>query len=361
MNEELGLAAWGWTADWQRTWQELDLTGSAQLLPGRILSQRDDIFTVALQGSTVQAHSAGSLFQRSSEEERPAVGDWVAVELSEDNALVTQVLARSSRFMREAVLGRGVAQMVAANVDVILVVCPFSNFNANRIERLLLAICGGGAEPMLVLTKGDLVSLEEQQALILESGTLMEGLTVVCTSSARKSPELVRAEFEPLLQAGQTYALIGTSGAGKSTLINCLMGEERQMTGEVRETDGKGRHVTSFRELFALPGGALIMDTPGMREFAVWAEVGGLECVFADIVGLVEECRFSNCTHHSEPGCAVQSAIKGGALALRRFENWRTLKSEMEGNLERRSVMEGRRQRVDYQRKKTRDQRYSKR
>jgi ribosome biogenesis GTPase len=359
MNDDAGLSAWGWTADWQTTWQELGLTGSAQ--PGRILSQRDDIFTVAIDGSTTQAHSSGSLFQRSSEEERPAVGDWVAVELTEDNALVTQVLPRNSRFMREAVLGRGVAQMVAANVDVIFVVCPISNFNANRIERLLLAICGGGAEPMLVLTKGDLISLEEKQALVLESSTLMEGLTVVCTSSARKSPELVRAEFEPLLEVGKTYALIGTSGAGKSTLINCLMGEERQMTGEVRDSDGKGRHVTSFRELFALPGGALVMDTPGMREFAVWSEAGGLERVFADIVRLAEQCKFSNCAHQSEPGCAIQSALASGTLALRRFENWRTLDSEMEGNLERRSVMEGRRQRVDYQRKKTRDQRYSKR
>ncbi len=357
MNETTGLPAWGWTEDWQTTWNDQRLSPTAQ--PGRILSQRDDTFTVAIQTTTILAHSSGSLFQRSTEEERPAVGDWVAVELSEDNALVTHVLPRRSRFMREAVTGRGVAQLVASNVDVIFVVSPVSNFNANRLERLLLAICAGGAEPVLVISKGDLVPPEELQALVVESQTLMEDLTVVCTSSARKTPEQVRQEFQRLLQTGQTYALIGTSGAGKSTLINCLMGEERQATGDVREGDGKGRHVTSFRELFALPGGALVMDTPGMREFAVWSEEGGLERVFADINRLVQECKFSNCTHKNEPGCAIQTALKSNALGLRRFDNWRTLKTEMEGNMDRRSVMEGRRQRVDLKRKKKRDERFS--
>ena len=357
MSNDTGLSAWGWTPNWQSTWQDQRLAAAAR--PGRILSQRDDIFTVAIEGSTVHAHSSGSLFQRSSEEERPAVGDWVAVEVMEDDALVTHVLPRRSRFLREAAGGRGVAQLVASNVDVIFVVCPVSNFNANRMERLLLAICAGGAEPVLVLSKGDLISSYEREARQHESKALMEGLMVLCTSSARNSPELVRAEFQPLLQSGHTYALVGTSGAGKSTLLNCLMGEELQATGEVREGDGKGRHVTSFRQLFALEAGALVMDTPGMREFALWSDAGGLERVFADVNRLVQQCQFSNCTHQSEPGCAVQAALKNRTLKLRRFDNWRTLKSEMEGNVDRRSVMEGRRQRVDWKRKKKRDERFS--
>ncbi len=353
----MGLSAWGWTTNWQTVWQDQRLAGSAQ--PGRILSQRDDIFTIAIEGFIVSAHSSGSLLQRSSAEERPAVGDWVAVERMDDDALVTHVLPRRSRFLREAAGGRGVAQLVASNVDVIFLVCPVSSFSANRLERLLLAICAGGAEPVLVLSKGDLMASEERQALLLESDGLMEGLTVVCTSSARNSPERVRAEFQSLLQAGHTYALVGTSGAGKSTLLNCLIGEERQNTGAVRESDGKGRHVTSFRELFAIPGGSLVMDTPGMREFALWSDVGGLERVFGDVNRLVQECQFSNCTHQSEPGCAVQAALKSRTLKLRRYDNWRTLKSEMEGNVDRRSVMEGRRQRVDWKRKQKRDERFS--
>ena len=357
MNDEMGLSAWGWTPNWQQAWQDQRLAPTAR--PGRILSQRDDIFTVAIEGSIVQAHSSGSLFQRSSQEERPAVGDWVAVEVMEDDALVTHVLPRHSRLLREAAGCRGVAQLLASNVDVIFVVCPVSHFNANRMERLLSAICAGGAEPVLVLSKGDLISFQERQALVLESKALMEGLRVLCTSSARTSPELVRAEFLALLHAGQTYALVGTSGAGKSTLLNCLMGEQLQATGDVREGDGKGRHVTSFRQLFALAGGALVMDTPGMREFALWSDAGGLERVFADVNRLVQQCQYSNCAHESDPGCAVQAALKSRALPLRRFVNWRALKTEMEGNVDRRSLMEGRRQRVDWKRKKKRDERFS--
>src|SRR5690606_32683332 len=118
---------------------------------------------------------------------------------------------------------------------------------------------------------------------------------------------------------GKTYALVGASGAGKSTLLNALVGEQRQATGEVRDADGKGRHITSFRELFALPSGALMMDTPGMREFALWADAGGLERVFADVLRLAAECRFSDCSHHSEPGCAVQGALEEARLSLRRL------------------------------------------
>lgn len=357
MTDNMGLPAWGWTAKWQTIWQDQRLAGSAQ--PGRILSQRDDIFTVAIEGYIVSAHSSGSLLQRSSAEERPAVGDWVAVERLDDDALVTHVLPRRSRFLREAAGGRGVAQLVASNVDVIFLVCPVSDVSANRLERLLLAICAGGAEPVLVLSKGDLMAAEQRQALLLEADGLMEGLAVVSTSSARDCPERVRAEFQPLLQAGQTYALVGTSGAGKSTLLNCLIGEERQHTGVVRDGDGKGRHTTSFRELFAIPGGSLVMDTPGMREFALWSDVGGLERVFEDVTRLVQQCQFSNCSHQSEPGCAIQAALKSKTLKLRRFTNWRTLKSEMEGNAGRRSVMEGRRQRVDWKRKQKRDERFS--
>lgn len=351
------LSAWGWTPNWQTTWQDQRLAGASQ--PGRILSQREDIFTVAIEGSIVHAHSSGSLFQRSSEEERPTVGDWVAVEPMDDNAIVTHVLPRRSRFLREAAGGRGVAQLVASNVDVIFVVCPVSGFNTNRVERLLLAVCAGGAEPVLVLSKSDLIPSEELASLVLESNALMDGLTVLCTSSARKSPELVRVAFDEVLQAGQTYALVGTSGAGKSTLLNCLMREECQATGDVRDGDSKGRHVTSFRQLFALPGGALVMDTPGMREFALWSDAGGLERVFAEVTRLVQQCQFSNCTHKSEPGCAVQAALQSKALTLRRFANWSALKSEMEGNVGRRSIMEERRQRVDWKRKKKRDERFS--
>lgn len=351
------LQAWGWSEAWQTAWETARLDGA---VPGRILSQREDTFTVVTEDGTRLAHPAGVLFHRCAEQERPAVGDWVALEVGEDGgALVTHVLARRSRFLREAPGGRGVAQLVATNVDTVFIVSPVSELNLNRLERFLVAICAGGAEPTVVLSKGDLVTAEQLLAAATQVRALMDEVSVLCTSAPRENPEAVREEFRPLLLLGSTYALVGASGAGKSTLLNALVGQELQATGQVREGDGKGRHVTSFRQLFALPNGALMMDTPGMREFALWADDGGLERVFSDIVGWAESCRFSNCTHHAEPGCQVQSALADGRLSQRRLDNWRVLDSEMLDNVSRRSVMQARRERGDLRRKKKRDTRFS--
>ena len=367
------LRSWGWSDEWQKAWELLTPPGrhvddvvfdgasgaSMLAVPGRILSQREDVFTVATELGHISAHPAGVLFHRCTEEERPAVGDWVAVETADDGALVTDVLTRRSRFLREAPGGRGVAQLVATNVDTVFVVSPISELNLNRIERFLLAICAGGAEPAVVLSKGDLVIPEQCLAALTQVRGLMEGLVVLSTSAPWSARQDVLEEFEPMLKAGQTYALVGASGAGKSTLLNSLVGEELQATGEVRDVDGKGRHVTSFRELFALPSGALVMDTPGMREFALWSDSGGLERVFADIFRLARDCRFSDCAHEGEPGCAVQGAVGEGRLTVRRLENWRSLQAEMGENVTRRQVMAARRERGDFRRKKKRDKRFS--
>lgn len=367
------LKAWGWTQEWQEAWEALTAPGrhhedsvlegatGANLLamPGRILSQREDVFSVITEVGMVSAHPAGVLFHRYTEEERPAVGDWVALESAEDGALVTEVLPRRSRFLREAPGGRGLAQLVAANVDTVFVVSPVSELNLNRIERFLVAICAGGAEPTVVLSKADLVTPEQRLAALTQVRGLMEGVPALCTATPWITRDDVLEEFEPLLYPGRTYALVGASGAGKSTLLNALVGEELQATGQVRDVDGKGRHVTSFRELFALPSGALVMDTPGMREFALWSDAGGLERVFADICRLAADCRFSDCAHEAEPGCAVQGAVGEGRLTRRRLENWRSLQDEMGENLSRRHVMAARRERGDFRRKKKRDKRFS--
>jgi ribosome biogenesis GTPase len=281
------------------------------------------------------------------------------VETSGEGSLVTGVLPRQTRFLREAPGGRGVAQIVAANVDAVFLVSPVPELNLNRLERFMVAICAGGAQPIVVLSKADLVSPEQVVAWQTQVRELMEGVPTLVTSTPWEQQELVQQEFAELLQPARTYALVGSSGAGKSTLLNALVGERRQATGEVREGDGKGRHVTTFRELFALPSGALMMDTPGMREFALWADDGGMERVFADIFRLAQACRFSDCSHQSEPGCAVQGAVGEGRLSLRRLENWRSLQSEMGENVARRTVMRARRDRGDLRRKKQRDRRFS--
>ncbi len=348
------LSEWGWN-------EEFECKDSADgALVGRILSQREDTYTVVTAEGRRAATPAGVLFHRGDEEARPAVGDWVVLETTpEDGAMVTAVLPRRSRFLREAPGGRGVAQVVASNVDVVFLVTPVSEVNPNRLERFLVAICAGGAEPVVVLSKGDLATPEQRLAAMAEVRGLMEGLSVLCTTTPWSHREEVCAEFEPILQPAVTYALVGSSGAGKSTLLNALVGSDLQETGSVREGDGKGRHVTSFRELFALSNGALVMDTPGMREFALWSDEGGLERVFTDVVRRAQECRFSNCAHLAEPGCVVRGAVEDGVLGGRRLESWRSLQAEMGENEDRRAVMQARRNRGDLRRKKKRDTRFS--
>lgn len=352
------LRAWGWNPALE---EALEASGrSDQVTPGRIICQREDVFTVVTEEAVISAHPAGVLFHRCADEERPAVGDWVGVETSDDDgALVTLVLPRSSRFLREAPGGRGVPQLVATNVDTVFVVSPVSDLNLNRMERFLVAIHSGGARACVVLSKADLVSEQQLLAASAQVRGLCGELQVLTSRTPWDNLEAVCQEFASVLVPGKTYALVGASGAGKSTLLNALVGEELQETAAVREGDGKGRHVTSFRELFALPGGALVMDTPGMREFALWADEGGLESIFGDILELQRACRFSDCAHQSEPGCAVLEAIEQGRLSQRRLDNWRSLSAEMEENVARRERRKARRERSDFRRKKKRDKRFS--
>ena len=330
------LDAWGWDEIYQEEYESLGLSPTTHC-PGRIVSQREDTFTLATPHGLRWAHPAGVLFHRRAARERPGVGDWVVLESvdcevseGQDTVPVTHsvvdVLPRRSCFLREAPGGRGEAQVVATNVDQIFVVNAADDLNLNRIERFAVAICGGGAEPAVILSKGDLVPDEElQQSLRLVAENFPTKIPIYTTHDAPTQRDEVVKSLKGALIPGRTYALVGVSGAGKSTLVNALMEEQIQQTGEVREGDHKGRHTTSFRELFALPNGALIMDTPGVREFALWPEGDGLNQVFADIEELAEECRFSDCAHATEPGCRVRQEIESGTLSERRFLNWQRL------------------------------------
>ena len=355
----LTLADWGWNERLEEAWKDCSEAGRRV---GRILSQREDVFTLVTAEGPLQATAAGVMFHKHDKESLPAVGDWVVLEVSpEGDAVVTAVLPRSSRFLREAPGGRGIPQIVASNVDVVFLVTPTTEINCSRLERFMVAISGCGAEPVIVLSKGDLASEDERAEAVEKTADLMDGLQVITTTTPWSRPEKVRQSFAPFLRPATTYALVGASGAGKSTLLNALIGEVLQQTGAVRETDGKGRHVTSFRQLFILPGGALVMDTPGMRELAPWSDEGGIDRVFSDISQLSQRCRFASCAHEAEPGCAVQDAVEDGTLCERRLANWRTLRSEIEGNQERREIMQARREREYFQRKKNRQMRHGRR
>ncbi|MBB1087814.1 ribosome small subunit-dependent GTPase A [Lysobacter sp. SG-8] len=265
-------------------------------------------------------------------ESRPAVGDWVLVEGEGGAARIVALLPRYSAVKRAAAGEHYKQQLIAANVDTVFVVCGLDDdFNPRRIERYLLLVRSGGAEPVVVLTKADRAEAGRQGAVadaVAGLGDLgLEGLAVVPVNARDPSSVDALADW---LHPGRTVVLVGSSGAGKSTLTNSLFGNERMKTGAVRERDSRGRHTTTHRALVALPSGACLIDTPGMRELKPTGEEDVTEN-FSDIEALAATCRFRDCAHGKEPGCAVRAAIESGVLDAERFANYRKLSDEVAG------------------------------
>jgi len=257
------------------------------------------------------------------------VGDWALVRVSGDGtrAVIEAVLERRSKFSRKAATGPSNAteeQVVAANVDTVFLVAGLGyDFNVRRLERYLTTAWESGAQPAIVLTKADLYP-EDVELAVTETEAIAFGVPVHAVSGI--TGEGVDA-LEPHLRPGTTVALLGSSGVGKSTLVNHLAGREVLETQDVR-SDGRGRHTTSHRELVLLPGGALLLDTPGMRELQLWT-TESLDTSFADIVELAGECRFGDCSHNSEPGCAIKAALAGGTLEQERWRSYQKLQREL--------------------------------
>ncbi|GAB2887654.1 ribosome small subunit-dependent GTPase A [Microbulbifer echini] len=251
----------------------------------------------------------------------PTVGDWLL--LQRETAHFERMLNRSSQFERMAPGGQQV-QMIAANVDSVFIVSSMNeDFNLSRIERYLALAKESGCRPHLILSKADLC---EDHSLFLQALRPFGELPVAVVNSLDKD-SVVQLRLWCL--PGETIALLGSSGVGKSTLLNTLSGEPLAETGEIREADSKGRHTTRKRSLHPLSWGALLLDSPGMREFGLVHVEGGLAQTFADLDELARECRFSDCQHQSEPGCAVQKAIANGSMEERRLQNWQKLQREL--------------------------------
>jgi ribosome biogenesis GTPase / thiamine phosphate phosphatase len=254
----------------------------------------------------------------------PAVtGDWVVAIDDEGGWWVDGVLPRRTAIERAAASGRSAAQVLAANVDVVLVSVPvFPEPRPAMVERLVALTWESGATPVVVVTKADLSA--DSAAIAAELAECVPGVDVLLVSAPTHEGV---AEVRATIPAGVTACLLGRSGAGKSTLVNALVGAEVVVTGDIRR-DGKGRHTTTTRELVALPGGGVLLDTPGLRGAGLWVGEDGLERTFADIEALVADCRFSDCGHDTEPDCAVRAALDEGRLAERRLESWQKLQRE---------------------------------
>ncbi|MDZ3798963.1 MAG: ribosome small subunit-dependent GTPase A [Xanthomonadales bacterium] len=261
--------------------------------------------------------------------ERAAVGDWVL----HDGRRILALLPRRSAIKRAAAGEHYQQQVIAANVDTALVVCGLdADFNPRRIERYLLLVGGGGVQPVIVLTKADREGADADAALAALADLRAQGVPVLALN-ARDADAV--AALLPWLGPGMSAVLVGSSGAGKSTLTNSLLGEQRMKTAQVREHDSRGRHTTTHRALIALPAGACLIDTPGMRELKPTGEEELADGGFADIEAIAAQCRFNDCAHHSEPGCAIGAAIEAGTLDPARVANYLKLRDEVAGAADR--------------------------
>ena len=318
-----GLHGLGWTAAHDADFAVHAARGFA---PARVTVEHRGAYDVRSADAEGTAAVSGKFrFDAAGPADFPAVGDWVAIAGSpaEDGATIHAVLPRRTTFTRLAAGLKTDGQVVAANIDLVFVAMALDgDFNLRRLERYLAVAWTSGAEPIVLLTKADKCEDIEGRLLAVES--VAPGVTSHAIS-ARSGYGI--DGVAALLTSGRTAAVLGSSGVGKSTLINALLGTELLDTGEIREDDSRGRHTTTHRQLIVLPGGACIVDTPGMRELGLW-EGDGLESTFADIDELANACRFSDCRHDREPGCAVRSAIADGTLPAERLLAQRKLERE---------------------------------
>ena len=323
-----GLAPYGWSHTLQQSFQAFADSG---LSPARVIVQQRGHYRIVTANGEAEAKISGRFAHEAAEGGYPVTGDWVAIEPDAQGglAIIHAVLPRVSVFTRRAAGPSGGVQVVAANVDTVFVAASLNaDLNPRRLERYLAMAHESGAQPVVVLTKAD--ACEDTAARVAEVQAIAAGVPVIAISArSGEGLDALARQMSP----GRTAVLLGSSGVGKSTLVNALAGVEKMATREIREDDARGRHTTTHRELVLLPSGALILDTPGMRELGLWDAEAGLEAAFADFAAEIEAlavaCKFSDCRHQAEPGCAVRQALEQGRLDQERWDSYGKLQGEM--------------------------------
>jgi ribosome biogenesis GTPase len=308
--------------DEYRKEQQLDSFGI-----GRVITAHKDRYTVRTASAELECELIGNLrFTIEDNSELPAVGDWVAIaEYDVDKALIHAVLPRTSTLERKAVGKKGQSQIIATNIDMGLIIQSINrDFSINRIERYMTVCHNSAIKPVVVLSKIDLLEKQELDALLTQVKERIKNTPVFAISNM--SQEGI-ADLKSMLQKGKTYCLLGSSGVGKSTLINILSGEQMMVTGEISESIDRGKHITTHRELIVLEHGILI-DNPGMREIGITDSQKGIEMTFDEISALSKDCKYSDCTHTNEDGCAVLEAMENGQLSHEMYENYIRMEKE---------------------------------
>jgi ribosome biogenesis GTPase / thiamine phosphate phosphatase len=323
----LSLESLGWGPDLANAFSLLLSQSNLPLVPGRVVRQERALLTVQTSERALLARASGRLLHHAANAEAlPTIGDWVALPppSGEGETLLHAVLPRRGVLKRREAGSEHEGQLIAANLDVVFLVTGLDgNYNLRRIERALTVAWNSGAMPVVVLSKADLHA--DVSARVHEVEALAPGVPVL-SLSAQQGTGL--EELLAQLPAGKTGALLGSSGVGKSTLVNRLLEEARLATQPVRPADDRGRHTTTHRELFVLPHGGLLIDGPGMRELGLWGEEEGLSQAFAEVLALAAGCRFSDCGHGREPGCAVRAAVAAGELSQERLQSFEKLQRE---------------------------------
>lgn len=320
----MSLRDYGWNDFFENAFKNLN---DPKLQPARVLLSGSGVFGLAGEAGDLSGSLAGRLRHLADNvAEIPAIGDWVAVSADSGGAArIENLLPRRTKLSRQVAGRRSEEQVVAANVDLVLIVMGLDgDYNLRRLERFLSTVWDSGARPAVLLNKSDLC--DDADTRRAEVQRTAPGVPVLLSSLAEdRGVDAVREQ----LRARETAVLVGSSGVGKSTLINRLLGAQVQKTREVRSGDGRGRHATTHRELFRLAQGALLIDNPGIRELQLWADESSLAHSFPDIDALAETCRFRDCSHRTEAGCAVLEAARNGTLDPARLQNYHSLQKEL--------------------------------